>query len=329
MNTAARGYQRFDYFLNQLQEIFSKAKQTDNIGLSVYQQGARTPLFMLEALSRIYLKSLSDDPFKKLRQHFKSIEDQLGAVDYYDGFRKEFSENQSIPQEIRDFISKRMDEELAKLNSLLTEEGWTDAANNRIVKTYNKLNEVAWPTDENDSEGIKNYYTSSINKIAGKVADGEIAFKDVENDVHELRREIRWLSIYPHSLRGIIQLKPSSETPDYIQKYLTQSVLNSPYNKMPDIGNLENPIYLDANHFYAMSWLIATLGDLKDNGLRIEVIAEAISASDTELDKTHAEAKAFSICGDNQMSLEFILNKSKEISTTFFNEQVLQKLPAW
>lgn len=326
MNSTTSGFQRFDFFLNQLQEVFSKAKEAENIGLSVYQQGIRTPLFMLEALSRIYQKSLNEDPFKKLRQHFKAFEDQLGTIDYYDGFRKEFSNNNSIPESIKEFVERRMNEEIEKFNALLIEEKWLSEDEHRISKSYKKLKEVAWPSEEEDKEGIKNLYKESINKITEKVADGEIAFKDVESDVHELRREIRWLSIYPQSLRGMIQLKPSTETPEYIKKYLTPEIINSPYNKLPDPGSLTDIIYFDTNHYYAMSWLIAALGSLKDNGLRIEVIAEALMAENKNLEKSQAEKKAFSICGAGQISLDFILKSAKEISDTFFAEHILEKL---
>ena len=35
-------------------------------------------------------------------------------------------------------------------------------------------------------------------------------------------------------------------------------------------------LLLDKNRFYALSWLIAELGNLKDSGLKVEVIKEAL-----------------------------------------------------
>jgi hypothetical protein len=45
-------------------------------------------------------------------------------------------------------------------------------------------------------------------KFIEDVAGTNYHFVNVENDVHELRRKLRWLSIYPQSLRGAIQFAP-------------------------------------------------------------------------------------------------------------------------
>lgn len=326
--TVSPGLQRFNFFLAQLQQMIDKAGGTDNPALSLYQQGIRTPLFMLEALSRLYVNAHEKKPFKKLRDLFKDIEDKLGAVDYYDGFGKEFATKTSIPQDVKDVIQKRMGEKLEELKTLLLAKGWIGADNKRMRKIMAKLEKADWPAPEKDSAGIKEYYQASIKSIIKKVGDGEINFDNVEEDVHELRREIRWLSIYPQALRGLMQLKPSTSTPDYINKYLLPEVLNSPFNKMPEAGGQTDIIYLDSNHFYAMSWLIAELGKLKDSGLRIEVIAEALMAQDKNLSKEAAEEKAFVLCGEGQMTMQEILAKSKEISLRFFEENVPSQLLA-
>jgi hypothetical protein len=51
-------------------------------------------------------------------------------------------------------------------------------------------------------------YKESVDKIIRFVAGTNYHFVNVENDVHELRRKLRWLSIYPQSLRGAIQFAP-------------------------------------------------------------------------------------------------------------------------
>lgn len=319
------GIQRFNYFLAQLQQMIDKAEATDNPTLSLYQQGVRTPLFMLEALSRLYMNAHEKKPFKKLRDLFKDFEDKLGAIDYYDGFGKEFATKTNIPQEIKDFWQRRMNEKLEELKAMLLDKGWIGADNKRMRKIAAKLEKAEWPDAAKDSAGLKEYYKTSISSIIKDVEKGEINFDNVEEDVHELRREIRWLSIYPQALRGLMQLKPSASSPEYIRNYLVPEILNSAFNKMPDAGEQKEIIYVDANHFYALSWLIAELGKLKDSGLRIEAIAEALQAQDTNLDKHAAEEKAFALCG-GQMTMQEILAKSKEISVRFFEERILQQL---
>ena len=64
------GWQRFDYFLQQVQAALTKAEATENPGLSLYQQNVRTPIFMLEALSRVYSYINNKKLFEKLDKRF-------------------------------------------------------------------------------------------------------------------------------------------------------------------------------------------------------------------------------------------------------------------
>ena len=48
------GPQRFEYFLMKLEELLAQAAATKNPALFLYQNDARTKLFMLEGLSKLY-----------------------------------------------------------------------------------------------------------------------------------------------------------------------------------------------------------------------------------------------------------------------------------
>ena len=142
---------------------------------------------------------------------------------------------------------------------------------------------------------------------------------------HELRRELRWLSIYPQALRGLIQMKPSIDSPEYLKKYLTPEIINSPFNKMPEAAAGQPIIYVEADYFYALSWLIAELGKLKDNGLKIVVLKEAVQSLNKVSDGD-AEQQALLFCGEGQITTLAILEKSKNASLQFFGERVLEQM---
>lgn len=324
-NSKSAGGQRFNYFLEQLQAALTKSEITENPALSLYEQNVRTPIFMLEALARIY-KNLHDKKlFEKLNEDFKVFEDMLGAVDYYDGFDKEFSTNEKIPGAITGFIQHQKENKLADLNIMLGERSWIGNDNKRIKKIAERLSKADWLSEEDDTIGIKNLYIESINKANESFQKDKIAFKDVEGDVHELRRELRWVSIYPQALRGLIQMKPPVYSPEYLKKYLVSEIVNSPYNKMPEQGSLQNIIYVDADYFYALSWLIAELGKLKDSGLRIVILKEALQSTN-KLNDEEAEKQALALCGEGQMKTRDILQKAKAISDQFFKEKNLEHL---
>jgi hypothetical protein len=260
-----------------------------------------------------------------LNKRFKTFEDLLGAVDYYDGFGKEFSTKENIPAAIKDFIKAQMENKLAELNQVLTDRSWTGHNNKRMKKITSKLSKTDWPNPEDDAAGVRKYYSKSIKRVVKNVEVNKISFRDVEKDVHELRRELRWLSIYPQALRGLIQMKPTVDSPDYLKKYLTTEIVNSPFNKMPEAGDLKDIIYVNANYFYALSWLIAELGKLKDNGLRIVILKEALQSTD-KLSGEEGEKQALALCSEGQMTTPDILQRSKEISELFFNEKIPEQL---
>ncbi len=326
-NATYPGLQRFTYFINQVKTILDKANNTDDPALVIYQQNIRTPFFMLEALTRIYKKISNEKLFTKLNLKFKDIEDSLGAIDYYDGFYKEFTADKNIPQSVTNFVTKQKEISITDLNSKLTSGKWIGEKRKRVTKILQKLNEVEWLPESEDTDAIKKVYVESIDKLCSKFKNNEIQFNNIEADVHELRRALRWLSIYPQALRGLMQLKTDADTPEYLKKYLTPEIITSPYNVMPDGSGLQGHIVLEANNFYALSWMIAELGKLKDNGLRQILITDALKNT-LNIPQQNAQELTSSTNAEAQKNISSILENAKEITTTFFKENILENLLA-
>jgi hypothetical protein len=137
---------------------------------------------------------------------------------------------------------------------------------------------------------------------------------------------IRWLSIYPQALRGCIQLSsPKTAIPKYLSKYLTKAVKTSPYNILPDAADQKHFLLFDKNRFYALSWLIGELGNLKDNGLKVEVIKEALLQT-SKITEKDALAKAYKLAGPGHKTIQQLLDASEKISKTFCKEKNLESL---
>ncbi|MBA2250857.1 MAG: hypothetical protein H0W12_11775 [Chitinophagaceae bacterium] len=317
--------ERFTYFLNQVQVILDKADGFENPGLLIYQQNIRTPFFMLEALTRLYKKISDKKIFAKLNASFKEIEDSLGAVDYYDGFYKDLSTKKNVPESVTTYLNDQKEAMVAKLNVCLEDNNWIGKNQKRIRKIFKNLDKVSWLPEKQDVIEVKKIYGNFISSLTEKFKNNEILFTSIENDVHEFRRELRWLSIYPQAFRGLFQLKASTEMPEVLKKYLTPEIISSPYNIMPDGAALPDHIFLDAANFYAISWVINELGKIKDNGLRIIIIEEALTKL-LNIKPQPAEELAYSICGETQMHIPELLDSAKNITTPFFQENVLDNL---
>jgi hypothetical protein len=318
------GIERFDYHLDQLQELLIKSSKQKNPALWLFQNNARTPLFMLEGLAKLYAGIHNKKKFNKLKEQFKLLEDMIGQIDYYDSFAKEFTANKKIPALITNYLQAQSREKIQSLNEILKEKKWLDDDNTRIEKTRKKLVKADWQAEKEELNSIHRFYITAINKILEFINEKDFYFSNVEKDLHEFRRMIRWLSIYPQALRGCIQLSKAETTaPKYLAKYLTKAIKSSPYNVLPDAVALKYFLLLDQNRFYALSWLIAELGNLKDNGLKVEVIKEAILQTSKTTEKD-ALIKAYQLSGPGQKTIQQVLTAAGNLCKTFCKEKNLE-----
>ncbi len=320
-----QGPARFDFFLNQLQLLLTRAAKQKNPGLWLYQNNVRTPLFMLEGLAKLYSGIHNKKKFEKIKAQFKVLEDITGAIDYYDAFAKQFSTNKNIPKTVVSYLQAQTREKIQSLNEILTEKGWLGADAKRIQKIRQKLQKADWLKEEKEVKELNDFYGKAIYEIVEFTRAEKFQFNNVEADVHELRRKLRWLSIYPQAMRGCIQLSNAKTNSKLLSKYQTTAIISSPFNRMPDAGNNQYFLLLNKKYFYALSWMIAELGKLKDSGLGIIAIKEALQQT-TSITEAAAYAKAYQISGNKQPTLQQLLKKAGAVCKTYFDEHNLEHL---
>jgi len=325
INTMNKGILRFETFLQQFEKILSKAASQKNPALYLYQNNSRTPLFMLEGLAKLYSGIHNQKKFTKLKEHFKLLEDALGAIDYYDSIAKDLSNNKKVPLKITQYLQAQTREKLQHLNEIVNEKKWISESNERLVKIRKKLTEANWLVDEKEVDELNLFYGKAIYEIIEFTHSTNYHFDNMEQDVHELRRKLRWLSIYPQALQGCVQLTNSKTKTKQFAKYLTREIINSPFNMMPNAGENQYVLMLNKDNFLALSWLIAALGELKDSGLTIVAIKEALQQIQG-LDEAEANNKAYQILGNKQIKLQVLLDNAEEICKTFFDEKNLENL---
>lgn len=305
------GPARFNFYLNRLELLLVEAATQPDAALYLYQNNARQPLFMLEGLAKLYGALHNKKKFGKFEKRFKELEDCIGAIDYYDNFAKDFADDKAVEQNFTNAVAGKAAEEMKFLNKLLIEKNWTGGSVNRISKMRRKLSDAKWLEDEAEVKAIESYYRKSIDKINDFAKQYETGFTELEAQVHELRRKLRWLSIYPQALQGLVQLTAAPSNDKSLAKYLTPEIVNSPFNKMPEAGVNRYVLTFNRDYFLSLSWMIAELGKLKDAGLRTLVLNEVGK-------KSPADAKDEAA----------ILAKASEITNAFFRERNLDKLIA-
>ena len=303
------GPARFDFYLDQLEKLLSESARQDNAALWLYQNNARTLLFMLEGLARLYSSLHNKKRFARIDMHFKLVEDALGAIDYYDAFAKEFAGDKKISAAATKAVEAKAVEKAKALNKLLVKKNWLGKDANRIARIRAKLAGANWLEPKAEMKAIETFYRTSIGKINAFAKQYQSGFTALETQVHELRRKLRWLSIYPQALQGCIQLTDKPSNDKNVAKYLIPEIVNSPFNKLPAAGTNAYFLTLNRDYFFALSWMISELGRLKDQGLRTIVLNE--TGTKSKIDAKEEVA---------------ILKQSTDITRTFFAEKNLDKL---
>lgn len=303
------GPARFEHYLVQLEKLISDSQQQKDPALWLYQNNARTPIFMIEGLAKLYGGINNKKRFEKIETHFKLLEDALGAIDYYDGFAKQFETDKKVSAAITGKIRAKSLEKAKTLDEILEKKHWIGKGANRIEKIRRELKGADWLGEKDEVKNIQSFYRKSIDKINAFAKTYRAGFTELESQVHELRRKLRWLSIYPQALQGCIQLTTNPASDPNVDKYLTPEIVNSPFNKMPAAGSNGHLLILNRDYFFALSWMISELGKLKDEGLRLVVLDEAGGNS-----KAGAATNAS------------ILSRASEISQKYFADGNLDKL---
>lgn len=322
------GLGRFEYYLIQLDELLLKASRTENAAKFLYENNGRTILFMLESLAKLYANLHNNKKFLKIKVHFKMLEDMLGSIDFYDGFAKDFLKDPEMPAALRIFLEEKKAEKCSALNKLLIKRKWINHDPLRTKKIRKKLLQCSWQRPEIELDLVKDFYLQSIKDINTFFAETGNEFTDLEQQVHELRRKLRWLSIYPQALQGAIQFKTADDIETgTVEKYLIPEIVHSPFNVMPAPGSNTVFLFLKKNYFLSLSWLIAELGKLKDNGLRIMITTEALQGTQVITDNI-ALHKAYELNKTTDDGLKNIMSRAYSTCSLYFKEKNLDHLIA-
>jgi hypothetical protein len=318
-----QGKDRFDFQLNKVNALLSESKNQENPALWLFLHDLRTPMFMLESLSKVYAQFHNKAFFTELNERFKEIEDVLGAIDYYAAFLREFHADEKIPATVKNYLETKTREKIVKFNEILLKRGWNSG------KTIKKINEglviAKWQNQETEIENIEKYYYKQIKKINEFVGNTTFDFKNVESEVHELRRKLRWLSIYPQALQGAIQLHEVKGSAESFKKYLTEEIITSAFNKLPESEDIKHHLFLEKNHFMALSWMISELGKLKDKGLKITCLKNAFQEI-AFLKDEEALNQAYLVLGNEYPRMEILLKSAGIVAKEFFADKILDKL---
>ena len=101
--------------------------------------------------------------------------------------------------------------------------------------------------------------------------------------------------------------------------------MHSPYNQLPAVQEIKKDLRLNRHAYYAMSWLIAQLGTLKDSGLRLHAVAEQVRTH-KKCSQKEALRDAQTMLGSTQPSIDDLLNTARGLVIQIQNDKALSQL---
>lgn len=258
-----------------LLELFQKAIATENPALFLHKSKTRSLLFRVESLLRL-LESLDHaKPVKRALKAIKKLEDTLGVISDHEELYDRFSKNKSVSNSQLNYFLEKRNAAAVKMNrDLITNEFYQETFNTLINRfninfNYKRLVGHLEKTIRKELRVVRQFYTS--------YTDG---FKNIEEDVHEMRRKLRWISIYGQSLKGIIVLKDTDSSYSWEKELLKKDQVSSKYNQLPVDKKFKAYILVDRKAFYAFNAVINQLGKIKDDGLGRKALKRSIRKTD-------------------------------------------------
>ena len=283
-----RPRQRFLAWAAELHDALEQVADAEDPIEVLFGLDVRRLTFMLEGLLRTYRRRYGK-PIKKRLQAVKALEDQLGAVDYAQAMLDAGREAQ-VPKKAVRYLEKSLRKSRKELLRML-EDGWVPDANGRvpgIAKLVRTLKHITWESREEDLATLRGALARRLEKVAA----AEYDMRDLEEGIHELRRQLRWLPICLTALDGVARLdddlNPVAEYAPLLRDPLAQSL----FAQLPASGAEPDPFPLSRSLFVANTKLIGDLGDLKDDLQVIQALTRACKESGVARKSKEARAMA-------------------------------------
>jgi hypothetical protein len=243
----------------------------------------------------------------------KKLEDQLGEIDNYDQQLQTFSKIKTVKGEYLNYFETKREKAISKLNKQLKKHDYFqdlfNIMSSRFQINFNNGNLILKIQDQLNWE-LKAAFRFFM--------EHPKEFKDMELEVHELRRKLRWVSIYAQSLQGVVVFKNEQKKFNWEKEFPGTILKNQAYNKLPIDKTFNEHIYVNPKAFVALNVVIEKLGIIKDKGLDLMALQTAIIKT-----KTLSKKKALKIATKElkaNYSEKDLLKEAHELLHDFFVE---------
>lgn len=274
---------RFTSHLNKAQAVLTEAVglAADSMpGEIAYRGNLRTPMFMLQALGRVYRQfDLDNDLFERIRVETKIIEDALGQLDFWAVVSKKTA-SWSLPPRAQQLARERYVESCGRAWAWVESQNWITSRYHENQEMLGdlfsrKLKKLEWLSPGKESKTLYKWFINELHDNHEEME--ELDLSHLELGIHEARRKVRWLSIYMTAVAGGFVLDATASPPADWNQYLTDDIVKNPFNQLPVPENDDQPLKVPAPLLYALSYLIDQLGKIKDRAQWTETASHLLN----------------------------------------------------
>jgi len=122
-------------------------------------------------------------------------------------------------------------------------------------------------------------WRKTLASMCRKVAAMDLDMDNLEEGLHELRRQVRWIPITMISLDGLVQLDPSFDPIASLAALKSDPIAESEFGKLKSSPHERMTIEASQSLYLELSRVIKAMGKVKDRGQLIEGSAHALIAS--------------------------------------------------
>jgi len=290
----------FLQLVSQIEARLRKAKRARSFRDPEIANGLRGDLFKLEGWAKLHrswpVKS-ERKIFETLRDQTKELEDLFGAIDA----AKEISADLVKRGERK--LSLMFDDQAEalhhKLKKILKSKKWF-VAKGKISRTERiraKLVKIKWPSMTVQSDYLLQSLFQELSSFSARYREDlkpkllrDVYDRDIlENDLHKLRRELRWFSMYFQTADGLIGLAPAPSRLTKSKQTLVRDYRKNPFAVLP--SKTYAKAFIDPVAFYELTRLIEILGYAKDRAEKYFRLRDALIAQGCTQDDAIARAE--------------------------------------
>jgi hypothetical protein len=266
-----RPFERVLVHAAKIDAVLRSEPDADKLVDLIMSKDLRRQVFLLEGIAKLYA-NIHGKPAERVYLGAKALEDRIG---HYSMTKSNLATAEKVgadPKVIA-VLKADMDASRAALKALVTSE-WMPDAKGRLPGMRDIVEdwgEAKWGSAEKDLKAIKRELARRLEKIETTPFD----MNELEDGIHELRRQLRWFPIYAESLNGLFQLDDTTNPVKAYEPMLQHPIASSKYVNLPPADREKDPVAIPKSLYCALMQLTLDLGALKDAGEPIHFIRDA------------------------------------------------------